>query len=72
MATITAGEWITLSRAARELNCSSQWVKRMAEGGRLRFIKTELGRLVNQEDVHTLARTYRNSRAPQDDTQRAS
>lgn len=49
-------EWLTPAQTANKLGVSGQRVRQLLDAGRLNHVKTPLGRLVDPEDVETLAR----------------
>jgi hypothetical protein len=47
--------WVPVSRAARGLGLSANWVRRLADAGRLPAVRTQLGRLVDPAGLEDLA-----------------
>jgi excisionase family DNA binding protein len=47
-------QWMTPSRAARELGLSVAWVKKLVEQGKLEAERTVLGRLIDPKSVAKL------------------
>jgi hypothetical protein len=49
-------EWLSPSQAARRLDISSNWVRKLSDRGTLRSVGTTLGRLINPSSVDELVR----------------
>lgn len=49
--------YIGPSKAARIAGCSAQWIRLLADAGKLPSIRSDLGRLVDLEAVKALAAT---------------
>ena len=52
---IATEEFLTPGQAARELEVSAQWVRKLVQAGRLRAVRTGLGHLIDAESVRALA-----------------
>ena len=48
--------WITPKDAAFRLGFSTEWVRKLCDGGRLRMQRTALGRLIHAESVERYKR----------------
>lgn len=46
--------WLSPAEAGKRLGCSSQNVVRLCKNGTLRFVWTQLGRLIDPESVEAL------------------
>ena len=47
--------WMSPATAARKLGVSPQWVQELVDTGKLRAIRTELGRLIDPASVDELS-----------------
>jgi predicted site-specific integrase-resolvase len=63
IATVLAGHLSTVE-AARVLGVSQTWVNVFCKAGRLRYVETPLGKLVDRESVEALARKRLRSADP--------
>jgi predicted site-specific integrase-resolvase len=55
---------IPTGQAARVLGVSQTWVNVLCKAGRLRYVETPLGKLVDRESVEALARKRLRSAEP--------
>jgi len=51
-----AMNWLSPALAARRLDVTPQWARKLAQRGQLRGVETALGWLIDPEDVERLAR----------------
>ena len=55
----TPSAWLSPSQVAHRLNVTPQWAVRLMDSGRIRHVRTPLGRLADSEDVRRLAEERR-------------